>query len=986
VQLRDERNYVGPTINRAARIRDLAHGGQTLLSGTTADLVIEHLSADAWLTDLGTHGLRDLPRPERVVQLCHPDLHNEFPPLRTANAVVTHNVPVQLTSFVGRTQELDEVRQLLANDRLVTLTGAGGIGKTRLAQELSAQLAVDFGDGVWYVDLAPIGSAEIVATTVARALGLCVQPGRAEIDMLAQYVGSRQMLIVLDNCEHLLDACAALGGTMLPRCPRLTLLATSREPLGVSGEVVWRVPSLPIADDAVELFVDRAVLAKPDFRITDDHVRTVAEICRRLDGVPLALELAAARVRALSVAEILDGLHDRFRLLTGGARTAVQRQQTLRASVDWSHALLTEPERVLFRRLAVFMGGFGLDAAEAVAASGELERHHVLDQLSLLVDKSLVVAEDDVGRTRYRLLETVRQYAQEKLGDSTEAETIRSRHRDHYSSLAVMFETLAPTDLERHTERAETEIDNLRAAFAWTLDQPEPEAALALASFLLPLWRRRGRIQEGLAWFDAALAHADSQRTDIAPAMRVRALADRLMLTVSVLDPGSKDAAAEALTLARGIGDPALLLKALGAWCCVSSYNGEAAEESFSEAINLARSLGDSATLSQILPYHAFAALFAGDVGAERMAAEEGRDIADAIGDQFAARHCRWNLGMAQIHCGDLDVAIRQFDEVIADADTCQDLLFSFAGRFGRAMALAFRGDTTAARVTAAGAIEHATELGDFTVGFSNAALALAALASGDVAAATQASEVARQRLSQRPEFLAVYVNPIAEVALASGDLAAARRCADEAVRASTGWNASMALTVRARVAVANGDLEQAEQDAHRALFCASGMNAYLGIADTLECLASLAGGTGNCKEAARLFGSAQAIRNQTGHTRFQVYDLDHEASVAALRDVMDHNEFEAAWAQGAALSTDEAIAYAQRGRGERKRPASGWASVTPAELEVVRLVCDGLGNKDIAAKLFISPRTVQTHLSHIYRKLGLTSRVQLAQEAARHR
>ena len=245
------------------------------------------------------------------------------------------------------------------------------------------------------------------------------------------------MLVVLDNCEHLLDACAALMMALLEACPGLTLLTTSREPIGVAGEVSWRVPSLSLADEAVELFSDRARRARADFEITDDNLAAVSEICRRLDGVPLAIELAAARVRALSLAEILDSLHDRFRLLTGGARTAVRRQQTLRASVDWSHALLTDPERVLFRRLAAFMGGFDLGAAQTVAGAGDVQRYQVLDQLTLLVDKSLVVADDSRGRTRYRLLETVRQYALEKLGESGEADVVRTRHRDYYTSLAA---------------------------------------------------------------------------------------------------------------------------------------------------------------------------------------------------------------------------------------------------------------------------------------------------------------------------------------------------------------------------------------------------------------------------------------------------------------------------------------------------------------------------------------------------------------------
>jgi predicted ATPase/class 3 adenylate cyclase len=404
VQLRDDDNYIGPTINRTARLRNLAHGGQTVLSGTTEALVLDMLPADVWLTDLGTHELRGVARPERVVQLCHPDLRNDFPSLNTAKSVAAHNLPSQFTSFVGRGLQLAAVRKLLAESRLVTFTGAGGVGKTRLAVQVADQLADEFSDGVWYVDLAPITDPELVPVTAARALGLPDQPGRSTMDTLLRFVRDRQMLVVLDNCEHLLDACAELAVAVLGGAPGLTLLATSREPIGMAGEATWRVPSLSLADEAIELFADRARLARPDVNLSDSNAAVVADICTRLDGVPLAIELAAARVRALSLVEILDSLHDRFRLLTGGSRTAVRRQQTLRASVDWSHALLTEPERVLFRRLAVFYGGFDLDAAQAVAGSGAVERYQVLDQLTLLVDKSLVVSDESRGRTRYRLL------------------------------------------------------------------------------------------------------------------------------------------------------------------------------------------------------------------------------------------------------------------------------------------------------------------------------------------------------------------------------------------------------------------------------------------------------------------------------------------------------------------------------------------------------------------------------------------------------
>jgi predicted ATPase/class 3 adenylate cyclase len=413
VQLRDESNYIGPTINRTARLRDLGHGGQTVLSGTTTDLVCDRLPDGAWLADLGTHPVRDLPRPERVVQLCHPDVRNEFPPLRTAKTGSTQNLPAQLTTFVGRVGQVDEVRRLVRQNRLVTLTGAGGAGKTRLAVEAAAELPDDFEDGVWWIDLAPVADPAVVTLTVARTLDLPDQPGRSPLETIQRFIADRKILLLLDNCEHLLDACGDAITQLLSACAYLTILTTSREPIAVSGEVTWRVPSLSLQDEAIALFTDRAQRARPTFHAAGDDEELVADICRRLDGMPLAIELAAARVRALSLAQIADSLNDRFRLLTGGARNALRRQQTLRASVDWSHALLTDAEQTLFRRLGVFMDGFDLDAARAVAAANEVEQFQSLDQLTLLVDKSLVIADEEEGAMRYRLLETVRQYALE---------------------------------------------------------------------------------------------------------------------------------------------------------------------------------------------------------------------------------------------------------------------------------------------------------------------------------------------------------------------------------------------------------------------------------------------------------------------------------------------------------------------------------------------------------------------------------------------
>jgi predicted ATPase/class 3 adenylate cyclase/DNA-binding CsgD family transcriptional regulator len=986
VQLRDEGNYAGSTINRAARLRDLAHGGQTVLSATTSDLVVDRLPEGAWLTDLGAHPLRDLPRPERVVQLCHPDLVNEFPPLRVSTAVVSQHLPVQLTSFVGRGPEMNEVRQLLADNRLVTLTGAGGVGKTRLAVQIAVQMAGEFSDGVWWVDLAPITDPELVSVTVARALGLPDQPGRSTMDSLLRFVRDRQMLVVLDNCEHLLDASAELVVVVLSEAARLTLLATSREAIGVAGEVSWRVPSLSLDGEAIELFADRARHARPDFTLTDGNAAALAEICARLDGVPLAIELAAARVRALSPAEILDSLHDRFRLLTGGARTAVRRQQTLRASVDWSHALLTEPERVLFRRLAVFVGGFDLDAAQAVAGGGEVERYQVLDQLTLLVDKSLVVADDTGGRTRYRLLETVRQYALEKLGESGEADAVRARHRDHYTAMAALLDAPAGRDYEQRIEQADIEIDNLRAAFGWSRENSDVELALALASSLQPLWQARGRLREGLACFDTALADDNAHHAGVAAGVRARALADRAGLAILVGAADSLDQAQQALAIAREVDDPALLARALTACGSIAAFftRFELARAYFAEAIGLARALDDRWRLSQILAYQATAASDAGDPIATRAPAEEGRDLAEAIGDRFVSRLCRWCLGAAQLYQGDLGGAAARFGELVAEAKAAHDGILEAASLAFQGVVLAYQGDTGAARAAADAAVEAAADLGGLYAAQGYAALAIAALAAGDTATAKDAIE-AWPQLSALPQTATVQRAVSAEVALLGGDLLAARRWADEAVTSTAGFYLSLALLTRAQVAIAQGEPEQGERDAHDALACTAEVEAYLLIPDILECLGTLAGQAGSHREAARLFGAAHGSRQRIGAVRFKVWDAGYEASAAAVRDALGEADFDSAWAEGAALSTEEAIAYAQRGRGQRKRPTSGWASLTPTERDVVRLVSEGLANNDIATRLFVSPRTVQTHLTHVYTKLALTSRVQLVQEAARH-
>jgi predicted ATPase/DNA-binding XRE family transcriptional regulator len=401
------------------------------------------------------------------------------------DAKPTHNLPAQLTSFIGREREMADVKRLLVQSRLVTLTGSGGCGKTRLAIQVTADLIEEFPDGVWFVQLVPLSDSTLVPQSVATTLGLYIQQGRPMLTILTDYLGVKSLMLILDNCEHLLDTCAQLADTLLHACPNLRILASSREPLGIAGENTFRVPSLTLPDlqhlptpreaslaqsEAVRLFVERAVAVQPSFRVTDANALAVVQICHRLDGIPLAIELAAARTKALSIEEIVRRLDDRFRLLTGGSRTALPRHQTLRALIDWSYGLLSEPERVVLRRLSVFAGGWTLEATETVCADEPIDSGQVLDLLTHLVDKSLVVMDERGKDTRYRMLETIRQYARDKLLESGEGEQVREKHLGYFVQLAETAEQhLTSADQIPWFNRLEAEHDNLRAAAEWAI-------------------------------------------------------------------------------------------------------------------------------------------------------------------------------------------------------------------------------------------------------------------------------------------------------------------------------------------------------------------------------------------------------------------------------------------------------------------------------------------------------------------------------------
>jgi len=980
-------------VDRAARLLELAHGGQALLSGAAADLVAGRLPDGVWLADLGCHRLADLAPAVRVWQLCQPDAGVDFPPLRTLDAFA-HNLPVQLTSFIGRDAEMAEVRRHLAGSRLVTLTGAGGAGKTRLALQVAAGLLTGFPAGVWLADLAPLTDAELVPVAVARALGLPDEQGRLAMSTVAGFVAAGRALIVLDNCEHLLDACAALAEDLLRACPLLVILATSREPVGAAGEVTWRVPSLPLDAEAVELFADRARRARPGFTVTAENGAAVAEICRRLDGMPLAIELAAARLRAFSPAEIAAGLHDQFRLLTGGSRTAVRRQQTLRASVDWSHALLTAPERVLFRRLAAFASGFDLWAAQAVGAGQGLERHQVLDQLALLVDKSLVAAEESQSATRYRLLETVRQYAAEKLAESGEAGQVRTRHRDHYIAIARRLDAPGDADADggprQLIKSLEAEIDNLRAAFEWSLELSDQQAALRLASSLQPMWQGRCRMLEGLAWFDTALAAQPAGAEPVAPEVRARALADAALLGGYTATPRrGMPWAEEAIVLARTLGDPALLGRALLGAAFAAGYLADTGRPYFEEAAALARQAGDDRSLAQILARQAFGALVSGDLVAVRTAAEEGLALAERAGNDHLSWSCRTWLGWALIFQGDLHAGKSVVSGVVAEAEAARHPWWKMWSLAYLGFAHACLGQPDQARAAGEASIAIASNLGlPAAANAGYICLFLAAMASGDGGALREACQAALQ-LTDLPETSLPHRVDMIEAHLAAADLPAAREQADEAVADAAKMGAKLslmaALLASARVAAAAGDAARASDDAHATLTVAGGIESRIGIIDALECLGGLPGSSHEQHKGARLLGAASALRQATGYQRFRIHRRAYDAAVLQLRTAMGDDAFDRAWHEGAALTPGDAVNYALRGRGERSRPEIGWLSLTPAEREVARLVSEGLANKAIAAALFVSPRTVQTHLTHMYAKLGVTSRVQLAQQAARH-
>jgi predicted ATPase/DNA-binding CsgD family transcriptional regulator len=575
---------------------------------------------------------------------------------------IPNNLPIRLSSFIGREKELAALRRLLENYRLLTLTGAGGCGKTRLALAAADELVETFEDGVWLVDLAPLSDPSLVPQAVASTLGLREQPGRSLTAALSNYLASKQVLLVLDNCEHLIEACAELVESLLRSCSELWVLTTSREALGIAGEVAWSVPSLSLPDlrrmpnieslsryESARLFLDRAEAIKPTFALTEQNAPSVAKICYRLDGIPLAIELAAARTKVLSVEEISERLDDCFGLLTTGNRTALPRHRTLHATMDWSHELLLEQERILFRRLSVFVGGFTLQAAESVCAGQDLERNEVLDLLSHLMDKSLVIMWEDRTGTRYRLLETVRQYGRERLKESEDE--VGHRHASYFVRLAEEAEAeLSGSDQARRLTLLQTEHDNLRAALSWSLgEQRDLGFGVRLAAALWPFWFARGYLSEGRRWLESAV----SQSGRGAPHARAKALNGAGWLATFQDEYGAaKMMIEEGLALYRELGDKegiASSIVYLGFVAVLGQRTDVPLASLLEEATRLKPELEDRRTVANLLVLEGLVALGRGDLEQAVALNEGGLALFREVSDVLGVVACLTNIGLVML-------------------------------------------------------------------------------------------------------------------------------------------------------------------------------------------------------------------------------------------------------------------------------------------------------------------------------------------------
>jgi predicted ATPase/class 3 adenylate cyclase len=678
----DERSgdFYGPAVNRVARLLGIAHGGQILVSGVTSDLILGQLPPQANLKDLGSHRLKDLAHPEHVYQLLAPDVHRDFPPLRSLESL-PNNLPLQVTSFVGRDEEIAQITQLLGQHRLVTLAGSGGVGKTRTSLQVGANLLDGSGDGVWFVELAAINDPSLLPNAIASAMQFELPSQTDPTAALVAALKHRRLLLILDNCEHLVEPAAAIVSAILRGCPSVTVLASSRQGLGISGEETFRVPSLSLPSEeelatldaekardfgAIALFVERAVSADKRFALTDENARVIGEIVRRLDGIPLAIELAAPRIKLLSPPQLRQRLDERFRILTGGSRDALPRQQTLRALIDWSYDLLDERERALFRRVGIFVDGFTFEAASAVCTDATLDENDVFDVLASLVEKSLLVAEVSAEATRYRLLESTRAYALDKLAATAELDVLAGRHLDYFRALGERAtEVLESTGNYALHAQLKDELENIRTALTWALTHGQIIAASTLAVGMVPVWVDLGFFHEGTERLEACLAllPESEHRLSCVVLIGLAGLNENTVRIVRSLDPSRR-----AIEHARALGDPSLLHRALMSYSVKARRAGQIDESAaaLDEADNLENWAPTPAQRIRTVANRAILAGYQGDLETASLLGREARAGWRALGNAPNEANATLNLAEDEHQCGNTQRAIELVRETLA--------------------------------------------------------------------------------------------------------------------------------------------------------------------------------------------------------------------------------------------------------------------------------------------------------------------------------
>jgi predicted ATPase/DNA-binding CsgD family transcriptional regulator len=905
------------------------------------------------------------------------------------------DLPGQLTSFVGREPTIARVVRRLQVDRLVTLVGPGGCGKTRLSVEVGRRVVDLRHDGVFFVDLSGLSDPRLVANSVLQVLGLRAAPGRDPIEILLARLPKRELLLILDNCEHLLDACASLANALTRGCPKLWTLATSRESFGIAGEVLVRIEGLELPDlaqppgvdwlmrsEASMLFMDRADRACPGFVVDEDGAETVARICGHLDGIPLALELAAARTKLMSVEAIAEGLSDPFGLLVGSGRTGPPRHKSLRASIEWSCGLLMKEERAILWRLSVFASGFSRAAAEAVSIGVESEPENFLGLLSSLVDKCLVQA--DARADRFRLHETMRSYAGAALAAEGLTRTVRDHHLGYFSDLARAVHPLGATSgIAFVVATVEADLDNFRTALDWSVQSGQFDTGAKLLSALGTFFTTRGLWPEGLARSRVVLA------AELAPVNRASVLFRAAHFARNSDPAASLRMATELIELGRSIGDDLALARGLYFTSNVQAWTEpDAAVKTADQALYILREgnlPGWLAALTQL--NKAWAHFWLGRPEDALSIAEQGRRESQELDHLWGVVMARVITSILETYCGRPSKALQEAETVVRLTTELSSPTFVCFGERHRAEAYLYLGDRRAvdALDTAQALAESVDDI--FNLASTEATAGLFQISTGcdDDGYTLVQSGVSKLEALGFARMCIRDRAVLAEVALRRGDFDTARCHLEASV-----WRLPRRadpegvpiLRVEARLARAQRSFQRAHGLACDGLQAAVGSGQRLWAIDLLELVALTAADLGHHAEAGRLLGAAETQRALTGYARWSPAQDELAPVLVGIESSLGREALDGALSEGRALTLQQAGDYACRGRGRHTRRVSGWDSLTPAERRVVSLVADGLSNAQIGDQLFVSTATVKSHLSRVFDKLEVANRGQLARQA----